>query len=263
MTSPKPPRSEAAVRDFAGPPGLRTRGTVLVVAGRGETPDSYTRFGARLAADAYRVRVLPAPAIDPTDVAGSLRTFAASLGEAVGGIADRVDPLVLVGADTGAAALGALVARPQPLVEWWPDGVVLAGLPGYDTHRVLGWDEELDARTHCPVHRGVLTDDAAVQPGAFATALPGALLDAAYGSIAEPPHLLLVGDADPLADRAALSRLAKALPTVRLSAVRGAHHDVLNDLSHRSVAAHIVTFLEALRGTPRLASIVEPETSTW
>ncbi|GIF53038.1 alpha-beta hydrolase superfamily lysophospholipase [Asanoa ferruginea] len=250
MSSPL--RSE---RDFAPPPGLRVRGTVLVVAGRGETPDSYTRFGSRLAADAYRVRVLPA-------FDGSLPAFEESLASAVAGIEDRAAPLVLIGADTGAAAIGALVARPQPLAPWWPDAVVLAGLPGYDAH-ALEWDEELDARTHCPVHRGVLTDDAAIRPGTFATAVPAALLDAAYGSTAEPPHLLLVGDADPLADRAALSRLAKALPSVRLTTVRGAHHDVLNDLSHRSVAAHIVTFLEALRGTPRLAPIVETETSTW
>jgi alpha-beta hydrolase superfamily lysophospholipase len=246
--------------DFTAPSGLRTRGTVLVVAGRGETPDSYGRFGARLAADAYRVRVLPAPVVDPADVAGSLLAFGASLEAAVD---DRVDPLVLVGADTGAAAVGALVARPRREQRWWPDGVVLAGLPGHDTHRVLGWDEELDARTHCPVHRGVLTGGAAVRPGALATPVPAALLDAAYGSTAEPPHLLLVGDADPLADRAALGRLAKALPAVRLAVVRGAYHDVLNDLSHRSVAAHVVTFLEALRGTPPLAPVVETEASTW
>ncbi|GIF69182.1 hypothetical protein Ais01nite_72170 [Asanoa ishikariensis] len=250
MTSPSPPPSE---RDFTAPPGLRTRGTVVVVAGRGETPDSYARFGARLAADAYRVRVLPAPDLDPAD----LPAFVASLSAAIDGIADRVGPLVLVGADTGAVAVGAAVAALQP------DGVVLAGLPGYDTHRVLGWDEELDARTHCPVHRGVLTGDTAVRPGGLATPVPAGLLDAAYGSTAEPPHLLLVGDADPLADRAALGRLAKALPSVRLSVVRGAHHDVLNDLSHRSVAAHVVTFLEALRGTPPLAPVVETETGTW
>ncbi|GAA1861573.1 alpha/beta hydrolase [Asanoa iriomotensis] len=240
-------------RDFTAPPGLRTRGTVVVVAGRGETPDSYARFGARLAADAYRVRVLSAPSSE----------FAAALGAAVSGIADRVGPLVLVGADTGAVALGALVARPQRWARWWPDAVVLAGLPGHDTHRVLDWDEELDARTHCPVHRGVLTDDPSVRPGALAAAVPADLLDAVYGSTADVPHLLLVGDADPLADRAALGRLAKALPAVRLSVVRGAHHDVLNDLSHRSVAAHVVMFLEALRGTPPLAPIVETETSSW
>jgi len=259
-TTSSPPRSD---RDFTAPAGLRTRGTVLVVPGRGETPDSYGRFGARLAADAYRVKVLPAPVVAPDDVPGTLAALAAALDAAVAGIPDLARPLVLVGADTGAAAVGALVAGPPRSAAWWPDAVVLAGLPGYDTHRTLGWEEELDARTHCPVHRGVLTGDPAVHRGALAAAVPDALLDAAYGSTASPPHLLLVGDADPLAGGAELRRLAKSLPSARLSSVSGAHHDVLNDLPHRSVAAEIVTFLEALRGTPRLAPVVRVESSTW
>ncbi|GAB3533606.1 alpha/beta fold hydrolase [Phytohabitans suffuscus] len=239
--------------DFTAPDGLRTRGTVLVVAGRGETPASYGRFGARLAADAYRVRVLPPPPAD----------LAAALTAAVAGIPDLVRPLVLAGADAGAAAVGALVARPRPEAPWWPDAVVLAGLPGYDAHATAEWDDELDARTHCPVHRGVLTGDATVQRGTLATTVPAALLDAAYGSTAEQPHLLLVGDADPVASRADLARLAKSLPSVRLAVVRGAHHDVLNDLQHRSVAAEVVAFLEAVRGTPPLTPVVHAESSSW
>ncbi|WP_371127954.1 hypothetical protein [Streptomyces sp. ok210] len=33
----------------------------------------------------------------------------------------------------------------------------------------------------------------------------------------------------------------------RLSPVHGAHHEVLNDLQHRTVAAKVVSLLEALR----------------
>ena len=44
--------------DHQAPPGLRTRGTVIVVPGRGEGSATYQRFGRRLAADAYRVRVV-------------------------------------------------------------------------------------------------------------------------------------------------------------------------------------------------------------
>ncbi|MFC0528627.1 hypothetical protein [Phytohabitans kaempferiae] len=249
--------------DFSAPAGLRTRGTVLVVAGRGEVPASYARFGARLAADAYRVRVLPAPALDEADLTGSLARFAAGLAEAVAGVEEPVRPLVLVGADLGAAALGALVARPEPAAAWWPEAVVLAGLPGYDAHRTAVWDDELDARTHCPVHRGVLTGDPSVQRGALGTTVPPALLDAVYGSTTELPHLLLVGDADPLASRADLARAAKSLPAARLAVVRGAHHDVLNDLQHRSVAAEVVGFLEALRAAPPLAPVVHAESSSW
>jgi alpha-beta hydrolase superfamily lysophospholipase len=72
---------------------------------------------------------------------------------------------------------------------------------------------------------------------------------------------MLVGDADLLADRDAIARAAKALPAARLAIVRGGHHDVLNDLQHRSVAAEIITFLEALRTD--LVPAIAVEASTW
>jgi alpha-beta hydrolase superfamily lysophospholipase len=259
--------------DYTGPGGLRTRGTVLVVPGRGESEATYRRFGRRLAADSYRVRVLPAPVIAEADLAGSLQRFAAQLADAVAGTgADGLDgavrPLVLVGSDTGAAAVAALVARsvPQPGtpdVPWWPQALVLAALPGYAAHQPGSWDDELDVRTQCSVHRAVLSDDESVPRGTLSAAVPGALLDAAYGSTADVPQLLLVGDADPLADRDALAQAAKALPAARLVVVRRAHHDVLNDLQHRSVAAEVVTFLETLRNEPPLEPIVEVESSAW
>src|SRR5580692_6060474 len=257
------------VTDYTGPEGLRTRGTVLVVPGRGESEATYRRFGRRLAADSYRVRVLPAPVIAEADLAGSLERFAAQLAGAVAGTgADGPDgavrPLVLAGSDTGAAALAALVARSvTPDAPWWPQALVLAALPGYAAHQPGSWDEELDVRTQCSVHRAVLSDDESVPRGALSAAVPGALLDVAYGSTADVPQLLLVGDADPLADRDALTQAAKALPAARLVVVRRAHHDVLNDLQHRSVAAEVVTFLEALRNEPPLEPIVEVESSAW
>jgi hypothetical protein len=45
--------------------------------------------------------------------------------------------------------------------------------------------------------------------------------------------------------------------------VRDAHHDVLNDLQHRSVAAEVVSFLEVVRGGRPLTSIVSAELSSW
>jgi alpha-beta hydrolase superfamily lysophospholipase len=261
---------ETTFADYTGPEELRTRGTVLVVPGRGEGQATYRRFGRRLAADSYRVRVLSAPVIAEADLAGSLERFAAQLADAVAGTAadGPVRPLVLVGSDTAAAALAALVARPSaqptaPDAPWWPQALVLAALPGYAAHQPGSWDDELDVRTHCSVHRGVLSDDLSVPRGTLSAAVPGALLDAAYGSTAGLPQLLLAGDADPLADRDALAQAAKALPAARLVVVHGAHHDVLNDLQHRSVAAEIVTFLEALRGEPSLAPIVAVESSAW
>lgn len=253
--------------DHHPPTGLRVRGTVVVVPGRGETPAAFARLGARLAADAYRVRVVRPPVVDAADLAGSLDRLAGSLTDAVEGAAPvggPVRPLVLLGADAGAAAVAALLAGGDRLDRWWPDAVVLAGLPGRDVLAAPGdWDAELDARTACPVHRGVLSESA--ERGALAEPLPDALLAAAYGGSADLPRLVLVGDADPLADREQLSRAAASWPRTRLAVVRGARHDVLNDVQHRSVAAEVVTFLETLRERPgdRLVPVIDVEASAW
>jgi alpha-beta hydrolase superfamily lysophospholipase len=249
--------------DFSGPEGLRIRGTVLVVPGRGETPATYQRFGRRIAAEAYRVRVLPQP--QPAESAAAVGQLADALSSALSALDDEVvRPLVLVGADASAVTLAALVTQGSPDTPWWPEALVLAGLPGYGIYHVdPNWESELNVRTHCPTHRGVLTEDAAIQRGSLSTAVEDELLDLAYGSTVDLPHLLLIGDADPLADRDSLAGAAKSLPAARLSVVRSAHHDVLNDLQHRSVAAEIVTFLEVVRNGAPLQPIVTTESSAW
>ncbi len=252
--------------DYLAPAGLRVRGTVIVMPGRGETRATYARFGSRLAYDAYRVRVVDPPDVDPADAATFLCELGHRLSRAVADVADElpdglVRPLALVGSDLGAAGISALVAAGDSSTVWWPQALVLAALPGYGAPRQGGWDEELDLRTHCPVHRSVLSSDASVRRGALADPLPRALLDAVYGSTAETPQLLLAGEADSLADRSALAGAAKTLPTARLVVVRRAHHDVLNDLQHRSVAAEIVAFLEAVRDD--LSPAIAVEASAW
>ncbi|MFC9948031.1 alpha/beta hydrolase [Streptomyces pratensis] len=247
--------------DHHAPEGLRTRGTILVVPGRGETRATYTRLGKRLAADAYRVRVVDAPTPDEDDPAGFGALLAAAAEDAVTGADGVVRPLVLVGADRGAVAVAALLGRDGVPPAAQPDAVVLAGLPGSGATAVGDWEEELDVRTACPAHRGALTGDTGIRRGALDEAVPEALLSAAYGSDVGVPVLLLAGDADPLADHGALVRTAKSLPHARLSVVRGAHHDVLNDMQHRSVAAEIVTFLETVRN--ELVPVVTVESSTW
>ncbi|MFD7431546.1 alpha/beta hydrolase [Streptomyces sp. NPDC059818] len=250
--------------DHFGPEGLRVRGTVLVVPGRGETRAAYARFGRRLAADAYRVRVIDAPEIDAEDLTGSLTGFGAQLVAALEGTAAQdgvVRPVVVVGADTGAAAVAALLGREEPPAVCRPEAVVLAGLPGHTATGAGTWDEELDVRSSCPAHRSTLTEDAGVRRGSLRAAVPDALLTAAYGGDLGVPALILVGDADPLADRDAVARTAKSLSRARLSVVRDAHHDVLNDLQHRSVAAEIITFLETLRD--ELTPVIAVESSAW
>ncbi|MFZ4267827.1 alpha/beta hydrolase [Streptomyces arboris] len=250
----------AEYTDHHGPEGPAIRGTVVVVPGRGETRDTYTRLGRRLAADAYRVRVVDAAHLDADDPAGSLTRFGAQVAEAVAGTAgpDGVArPVVLVGADTGAVAVAALLGSGESAAA---DAVVLAGLPAR-TAASADWDDELNVRTFCPAHRSTLTGDSGFRRGALDEAVPEPVLTAAYESEAEVPALILTGDADPLADRDALTRTAKSLPRARLSVVRDAHHDVLNDMQHRSVAAEIVTFLEALRN--ELVPLVTVESSAW
>ncbi|MFF9495379.1 alpha/beta hydrolase [Streptomyces flaveolus] len=249
--------------DHHAPEGLRVRGTVVVVPGRGETRDTYARFGGRLAADAYRVRVIDPPLLDADDPAAT-DDLASRIGDAVDGTAAGdgvVRPVVLVGADAGAAAVAALVTRGELPEGTRPDALVLAGLPGRAAGPAGTWDDELDVRTSCPTHRGTLTQDPRVRRGSLGEAVPDALLDAVQDGGIDVPVLLVTGDADPLADHEALERAAKSLPRARLSVVRGAHHDVLNDLQHRSVAAEVVTFLETLRN--QLQPLVTVRSSAW
>ncbi|MGY4976773.1 alpha/beta hydrolase [Streptomyces sp. 900105755] len=255
--------------DHHGPEGLLVRGTVVVVPGRGESRAAYERFGRRLAADAYRVRVIDPPALDAAGLPDALDRFGAALAAAVedtvpDGADGVVRPLVLAGADTGALAIAALAARPGPEGAPRPDAVVLAGLPGPGRTAATAagtWEDELDVRTSCPTHRATLTDDTRFRRGALTDAVAPALLTAAYESELAVPALLLAGDADPLADRDVLDRAAKSWPRARLAVVRGGHHDVLNDLQHRSVAAEVVTFLETLRNG--LVPLVSVESSAW
>jgi alpha-beta hydrolase superfamily lysophospholipase len=248
--------------DFSEPAGLKPRGTLIVLPGRGETAHIYKRFGGRLAADAYRVRVLVNGAYSPDE---PLESVQAALTAAIADLGDElIRPLVLVGSDASAAVLSAVVADSDPEAAWWPDGLVLAALPGYGEHEIGDqWESELDARTHCPVHRGVLSNDESVSRQSISAAVSAELLDQAYASRSSVPQLLLVGDSDPIADRGALSDLARALPAARLGVVRGGHHDILNDLQHRAVAAEIIGFLEALRDSKPLVPLVAVESSAW
>jgi alpha-beta hydrolase superfamily lysophospholipase len=247
---------------YDGPPELRTRGTVVVVPGRGETQAVYARLARRLAADSYQVRVIEPPAVDPDRVPDAICHLARTIaGERDHGAAP---PFVLLGADTGALLIAAVLASDVPgTAPPAPDAVVLAGLPGREPRHAGTWADELDARTHCPVHRGTLTGDAEVRRGALSDAVPGELADRAYADRAALPHLVLLGDLDTLAARDETARLVKELPAGQLALVAGAHHDVLNDQQHRSVAAAIVTFLERLRESAGLEPVVRVEYSAW
>ncbi|MEU2632735.1 alpha/beta hydrolase, partial [Kitasatospora sp. NPDC007106] len=213
--------------------GTAVRGTVLLLPGRGEHPGLYARFGRRLAFDGYRV-------LAPADVESLADTsrLAAQVTEA----REHPGPVVLAGSDTGALlALAAAAGAARP------DALLLAGPP--DDARAPGpaWSDELTARTACPVHRGLLAADPAFRPGLLGVPVPAELASAAAAAVPDLPALVLHGLADPVADPGNARSLAARLPRAELVLVADGRHDVLNDAAHRSVAAHVVQWLERLR----------------
>lgn len=227
---------------FDEPPGLSARGTLLLIPGRGEEPSLYQRLGRRLAADAYRVRVLPDPA---DDAAATLSQVTSLLADP-----DTASPRVLAGSDTGALYAIALVAAGDA---GQADALILAGLP--TVSRPVGaaapgaepsWDEELDIRTSCPTHRGVLSR-AAVRRGALFEPVPAGWLEQADLSQVKLPVLGIHGSADPVSPLADARDRYRRAPAAQLVSIAGGRHDALNDLTHRTVAATIVLFLERLR----------------
>jgi alpha-beta hydrolase superfamily lysophospholipase len=205
-------------------PVAAARGTVVLLPGRGEHAGVYERYGQRLVADGYRLHVLDTPSDVPVAVS-------------------QVDgPVVLAGSDTG--ALHALALAGTVPVQ----GLLLAGVPTEDrAHGTDGWAQELEARTACPVHRARLTGDSGVRRGSLAEPVPPTLLDAAARAGTDLPVLLVHGGFDVVSPVAGARALARRLPRAELVVVRGGRHDILNDASHRSVAAYVVQWLERLR----------------
>lgn len=207
-------------------PEATVRGSVIVIAGRGEHAGVYGRFARRIAIDGYRVSVVDG------DLDASLRTVAD---------ADASLPIVVVGSDSGATA-ALTVAAAAPAVT----GVVVAGLladsaltPSVD------WAAELEIRSACPVHRGVLSSAERLDRGAFQDAATAVTPESL--SATTVPVLIVHGSADAISSAEQVQQLARSLPGARLVIVDEGRHDILNDVAHRSVAAEIVQFLERLR----------------
>ena len=275
-------------RTWEAPEGLRTRGTVIVLPGRGEHSGVYERFGRRLSVDAYAVHALD---VSVHDDAKSIRNI-------IAGIAVRATaPVVLAGSDAGALQALALVldadadtttatatatatatttttASDVDVSSYEPigrivDGLVLAALP--DPEHVVGgadadaaaeagdWEWELGARTTCPTHRAHLSEDDAFVRGSLSEPIPSHLAAALGDSGLEHlkiPALILHGGADPVTPVGRARELAARLPRAELAVVETAPHDVLNDSTHRTVAAQIVQWLERLRNGPESAPII-------
>lgn len=223
------------------PPGGTPRGTLIVLTGRGETAATYQRFGRRLAADAYKVRLVETDLSDlPTARAEIERHLADESLPA---------PKVLVGSDAG-ATLAATVIN-----DLAADAAVIAGIALPDSATIDGWEDEVEARSACPVHRKVIGEDDAFGRGALSANPPGEWSDLIL-PVPAKPVLVVHGDADPVTPAEQAIKTYADAPTVRRRLVAGGRHDILNDVSHRSVAATIVTFLESLKLGSDLPAIV-------
>jgi pimeloyl-ACP methyl ester carboxylesterase len=202
-------------------PGVRVRGTLAVIGGRDEAARVYERFGRRIATDGYVVGVFETA--EQQDAREWLW-------------AQDVAPRVLVGSDAGAAAvLTALAERDQV------DGAIVAGTP-------VGSDDtaapDAAARSACPVHLGVLGD---ASSHAVHDAAQASLPDAGFLEGVTVPVLAVHGGADTIAPFDAATGYLATLPALEVVETVDGLHDALNDHSHRSVAAHVVLWLERLR----------------
>jgi pimeloyl-ACP methyl ester carboxylesterase len=228
------------VASWGEPDGIAPRGTLILIPGRGERPELYERFGRRISADGYRVHVVADPVAD------------AALSTAqVLDLTDGVRPLVLAGSDTGALFAAGLAASTAVADA---DALVLAGLPatGESPSGPVGsspppcWDAELDVRTACPTHRGRLAGPG-LRRGALYEPVPDGWAALADLERVPVPVLGVHGADDPISPLDdARARYAVA-PRAELVSIVGGRHDALNDVTHRTVAATVVLFLERLR----------------
>jgi alpha-beta hydrolase superfamily lysophospholipase len=227
------------------PDGIAPRGTLVVVGGRAESPAVYQRFGRRIAADAYRVRFVEG---DLADLDGVARQIDDVLTDS-----QTTLPAVLVGSDTGGAIVLDYLAHRAGLAQ--PDAAVLAGLT-FPDDEVAAVADEISVRTACPNHRSLLGRegvDHVLDADEVAVPRPAA------GSVAVP-LLVVHGAADEIApvDRAR-EALRGVAPRIELVTVEGGLHDALNDVTHRTVAATVVRFLERLKRGADLRPIAVEE----
>ncbi|WP_067499660.1 alpha/beta hydrolase [Actinoplanes sp. TFC3] len=239
---------QAEVLTWTEPEPMPLRGTVILLPGRGESPQVYERLGKRLAADAYRVHVVTAPSDSPDQARAQLTGLLET--------ADADKPRVVAGSDGGAAYAAHLAARAElPGV----NALILAGLPTAATASTArDWDGELDARSFCPTHRGRISASG-VRAGELFTDLPPDWFDAQAAARISLPVLGLHGREDTVSPLADARDFYAAVPHAELVSIAGGPHDVLNDQTHRTVAATIVLFLERLRGGAGLPPIALAE----
>ena len=116
------------------------------------------------------------------------------------------------------------------------------------------WDQELDVRTACPAHRARLSAPG-LRRGALYEPVPDGWTEWAELGAVRQPILGLHGADDPVSPLLAVRARYATAAAAELVSITGGRHDVLNDVTHRTVAATIVLFLERLRLGPELPRI--------
>ncbi|GAB3386707.1 alpha/beta fold hydrolase [Humibacter soli] len=230
----------------------KARGVVVVFPGRGESTELYERLGDRLSYDGYDVVVAQLPAIDEIDGEWLDHVVAPDV---VGQSAADEARITLVGSDSGAVIAALLASR------WGVDALVLGGIGGIDhvsDHQTD--DERIAARTSCPVHRGRLAagaDLGAVGEQTFGFEVVRRLQDVSL----DIPTLAVHGADDAITPVEAAIDLYRAVAEdAEIVVVDGGVHDALNDVTHRTVSAELVKFLER-KGGRSIIRAVAPATT--
>jgi alpha-beta hydrolase superfamily lysophospholipase len=226
--------SSAIPRLDRSPATGAVRGTVVVIGGRGESPEVYERFADRIAVDGYRISAFGDSRANEDAVVDEVRRLLD---------ATEAGPKLLVASDSGVAIAWRAIASGRIDV----DGVVSAGALTAEGASAVEGALEIEQRTACPVHRGRLAREGVLTTGALTSAAASDEVDVDLARRILVPALVFHGDSDTLSDPDDAFDVYAALPNARVFALQGGKHDVLNDLTHRTVAAEVVQFVERLR----------------
>ena len=235
------------IANWNEPTGVKPRGTLFLLTGRGEKPEVYTRFATRISADAYRVVVISAADYTTPGARSEIDELINST--------DVVEPRVLVGSDVGARAALELAASRTLNI----DAVITAGLAIAGAVALGDRDTEIEARTACVVHRRVLGRST---HGTLSTAVGSIALARPAPTGIDVPVLAIHGAVDAISPLEPAIAFYRDSGVAEVTVVDGGRHDILNDVTHRSVAAVIVLFLERLRvGADHAPLLVTSRTS--
>lgn len=215
-------------------PASAVRHHAVVFIGRDDNAENYERFGSRLAFDGTLVSVVDTT---PTSAGDVVDAWQRAIEQEPADV-----PVVAIAVDVAAPIVAGATAAQRIT----PDGIVIAGGTTGE-----GATTSIDERTSCPLHADRLQKSASplIRPLGTPTRWPSEAVTV--------PTLLIHGSEDSAAALPEALGATADWPAREVAIVRGGRHDILNDRSHRSVAAAVVQFLERLREDPGAADIIE------